>query len=64
MCLSTAYKGEKSPENVMAKNVTTINFDGAEIILTDLMDAETRIVGTLELVDLVNGIVIINTEVA
>lgn len=64
MCLSTAYKDKKLPENVMAKNVTSINFEGAEIVLRDLMETETRVVGSLELVDLVNGIVIINTEVA
>ena len=64
MCLSTAYDRTKSPENVMAKNITTIAFDGDAIILTDLMEAETRVVGKLVLLDLVNGTVIIDTEVA
>jgi Predicted RNA-binding protein. len=62
MCLSTAYADTKAPENVMARNVTTITFDGDEIILKDLMETETRIVGKLVLVDLVNGTVIIDTD--
>jgi len=64
MCLSTAYKNVKSPDAVMAKNITSIGFEGAELILTDLMGEEFRIPGSLKLVDLVNGTVIINTEVA
>jgi predicted RNA-binding protein len=62
MCLSTAYSRVKSPETVMAKNITSITFDGDEIILTDLMDEEIRVYGRLKLVDLVNGMVIIDTE--
>jgi predicted RNA-binding protein len=46
----------------MAKNITSITFDGDEIILTDLMDEEIRVYGRLKLVDLVNGMVIIDTE--
>ncbi|MDR0905574.1 MAG: CooT family nickel-binding protein [Oscillospiraceae bacterium] len=62
MCLSTAYARVKSPETIMAKNITSITFDGDEIILTDLMDEEIRVYGRLKLVDLVNGMVIIDTE--
>ena len=64
MCLSTAYKNTKSPDAVMAKNITSIEFEGAEIVLIDLMGAEFRVEGSLKLVDLVNGTVIIETEVA
>lgn len=62
MCLSTAYANTRSAETVMAKNITQIAFDGDEIVLTDLMESETRIVGTLTLVDLINGVVIIDTS--
>ncbi|MDR0838348.1 MAG: CooT family nickel-binding protein [Oscillospiraceae bacterium] len=62
MCLSTAYANTKSSETVMAKNVTTITFDGDEIILTDLMDSEIRVQGRLTYIDLVNATVIIDTE--
>jgi predicted RNA-binding protein len=46
----------------MAKNITKITFDGDEIVLTDLMDEELRVEGKLTLVDLVNGLVIIDAE--
>jgi predicted RNA-binding protein len=62
MCLSTAYARVKSPETVMAKNITSVTFDGDDIILTDLMDEEIRVEGKLILVDLVNGMVIIDTD--
>ncbi|MDR0446042.1 MAG: CooT family nickel-binding protein [Oscillospiraceae bacterium] len=62
MCLSTAYSRVKSPDTIMAKNITQITFDGDEIILTDLMDEELRVSGKLSLVDLVNGLVIIDTN--
>ena len=62
MCLSTAYANSRSAETVMAKNVTQIGFDGSQIVLTDLMGAEVRVTGSLSLVDLVNGVVIISTR--
>lgn len=62
MCLSTAYKNSRDSENIMAKNITQIGFDGGEIVLTDLMGAELRVSGMLSYVDLVNGVVIVNTQ--
>ncbi|MDR1064822.1 MAG: CooT family nickel-binding protein [Oscillospiraceae bacterium] len=62
MCLSTAYSRVKSPETIMAKNITKITFEDDEIVLTDLMDEEIRVPGRLSLVDLVNGLVIIDAE--
>lgn len=62
MCLSTAYANTKSADTVMAKNVTTIGFDGGDIVLVDLMGAEVRVSGKLTHVDLVNGVVIVNTQ--
>jgi predicted RNA-binding protein len=62
MCLSTAYSRVKSPETIMAKNITKITFEDDEIVLTDLMDEELRVPGRLSLVDLVNGLVIIDAE--
>lgn len=62
MCLSTAYANSRSADTVMANNVTSIGFDGSDIVLTDLMGAEIRVTGALTLVDLINGIVIIDTQ--
>lgn len=61
MCLSTAYANTKTSENIMAKNVTTIGLDGGDIVLTDLMENEIRVEGSLLSVDLINGVVIIAT---
>ncbi|MDR3209692.1 MAG: CooT family nickel-binding protein [Oscillospiraceae bacterium] len=62
MCLSTAYANVRTPEAIMAKNITQITFDGEDVILTDLMDNELRVTGRLRLVDLVNGFVILDTD--
>ncbi len=62
MCLSTAYANTKSADSVMAKNVTAITFDRGDIILTDLMGAETRVEGHISIVDLVGGTVVIDTD--
>jgi len=61
MCLSTAYKDEKTSDNILMKNVVSISVDGGNVILTDLMDNEIRIDGRLLKADLVNGYVIIDT---
>ncbi|MDR0915709.1 MAG: CooT family nickel-binding protein [Oscillospiraceae bacterium] len=62
MCLSTAYRDSKNADNIIAKNITRITFDGDDVVLTDLMDDDFRVTGTLKLADLVNGYVIIDTE--
>lgn len=62
MCLSTVYAKSVTDANIMAKNVQKICFDGETIVLTDLMENDVRIDGRLRMVDLVNGVVIIDTE--
>ncbi|MDR0861528.1 MAG: CooT family nickel-binding protein [Oscillospiraceae bacterium] len=64
MCLSTAYSNEKSPEHLIAKNIQFMRFEEGGVILTDLLDNETRVPGAVKSIDLVNGVVIIDTEVA
>lgn len=59
MCLSTVYKSEKAPQNVLMSNVQKIDLQDGQILLTDLMDREMVIVGTLISVDLVNGVAIV-----
>lgn len=59
MCLSTVYKGEKAPENVIMSNVQRIDIQDGQVLLTDLMDRETVIVGKLISVDLVGGVAIV-----
>ena len=59
MCLSTVYRGEKAPQNVIMSNVQRIDLQDDQILLTDLMDREVVIVGKLLTVDLVGGVAII-----
>ncbi|MDR3277834.1 MAG: CooT family nickel-binding protein [Oscillospiraceae bacterium] len=62
MCLSTAYARIISDETVMLRSVQRLRIDGETVILTDLLERETRVAGRLAMADLVNGIVIIDTE--
>ena len=59
MCLSTVYRGEKAPQNVIMSNVQHIDVQEGQVLLTDLMDREMVIVGKLLSVDLVGGVAII-----
>ncbi len=59
MCLSTVYKGEKAPQNIVMSNVQRIDLQEGQVLLTDLMDREMVIVGRLLSVDLVGGVAII-----
>jgi len=59
MCLSTVYKGEKAPGNVIMSNVQRIDVQDDQLLLTDLMERQTVVVGKLVMVDLVGGVAII-----
>ena len=59
MCLSTVYKNEKSPANIVLKNVTSLEYRDGCVILTDLMDRTVAIEGQLISADLVGGFVIV-----
>jgi len=59
MCLSTVYKGEKAPQNIVMSNVQRIDLQDDQIILTDLMDRQVVVIGKLLSVDLVGGTAIV-----
>ena len=59
MCLSTVYKNEKTPQNMVMSNVQRIDVQDGQLLLTDLMDREMVIVGKLISVDLVGGVAIV-----
>ena len=59
MCLSTVYKNTMAPEAVMMRNVMKIECKDGVIILTDLMERQMAIEGTLEMANLVDGFVIV-----
>ena len=63
MCLCTVYKNSKTPEAVLMKNVMSIECRDGMVILTDLMERQMAIEGTLEKANLVDGYVIVKEAV-
>ena len=63
MCLSTVYKNKMEPEAIVMRNVMHIECKDGCVILTDLMDRQVAIEGTLEQANLVDGFVIVKENV-
>ena len=61
MCLSTVYKNANTDASVIMKNVMSIECRDGQVILTDLMDNQLAVDGTLESANLVEGFVIVKT---
>ena len=59
MCLSTIYKNVLAPENMVMRNVMRIECKDGMVILTDLMERQVAIEGTLEMANLVDGIAVV-----
>ena len=59
MCLSTVYKNTMEPESLIMRNVMRIDCKDGCVILTDLMERQVTIEGSLEMANLVDGFVIV-----
>ena len=59
MSLSTVDRNTLTPDAVVMKNVMTIESKDGVIVLTDLMERQVAIEGTLEKANLVDGYVVI-----
>lgn len=59
MCLSTVYRNKLEPAAVAMRNVMRIECREGLVILTDLMENQLSIPGTLESANLVDGYVIV-----
>ena len=59
MCLSTVYKNTMAPEAVVMRNVMRIECKDGMVILTDLMERQVAIEGTLQEANLVDGFVVV-----
>ena len=59
MCLSTVYKNTQAPDTVAMRNVMSIECKDGQVILTDLMERQLVIHGTLERANLVDGFVVV-----
>ena len=62
MCLSTVYKNEKTPENVVLGNVMLIQCENGSVTLTDIMGREAVVEGEFLCADLTGGTVVIRTR--
>ena len=63
MCLSTVYRNTLSPETMVMKNVMTIECKDGCVILTDLMERQMVIEGTLEMANLVDGVAVVRENI-
>ena len=63
MCLSTVYKNSLVPEAVMMRNVMRIECKDGLVILTDLMERQMVIEGTLEMANLVDGVAVVKENI-
>jgi predicted RNA-binding protein len=59
MCLSTVYRGAKTPENVVLSNVMLIECANGVVTLTDIMGREAQIEGEIVSADLTGGTVVV-----
>lgn len=59
MCLSTVYKNQVSPQDIVMKNVMRVECKDGCVILTDLMERQVAIEGQLQEANLVDGFVIV-----
>ncbi len=62
MCLSTVYKNNMEPESLIMRNVMRIDCKDGCVILTDLMERQVTIEGSLEMANLVDGFVIVKAS--
>ena len=62
MCLSTVYKNKMEPETIVMRNVMHIECKDGMVILTDRMDRQVAVEGTLEEANLVEGFVIVKEK--
>ena len=62
MCLSTVDRKSVTPEEIIMKNVMTIEQKDGVILLTDLMERQVAVEGTLEKANLVDGYVVIKEK--
>ena len=60
MCLSTVYRDKVSPEAVVLSNVTRIECKDDMVILTDLLERQVAIHGSLIMANLIDGVAVVH----
>ena len=61
MCLSTVYKNEKDPNNIVLQNVMLISCADGKVTLTDILGREAVVEGSVLSADLTGGTVVLKT---
>ena len=59
MCISTAYRNKIGEENIIMKNVMSVQYLNGKVVLTDLMEHKREVPGTLKEANLVDNYIII-----
>ncbi|MCM1148520.1 MAG: CooT family nickel-binding protein [Butyricicoccus sp.] len=62
MCLSTVYRGSVEQDNMLMKNVATIEYRDGNIVLTDLMERQLSFEGELVMANLVEGVAVVREK--
>ena len=62
MCLSTVYKNEMTPANVVLSNVMRIECANGSVTLIDIMGREAVVEGEIVSADLTGGTVVLKTK--
>ncbi len=60
MCLSTLYKDKISDENILMKNVASIESYNGHLVFTDLMERKLDIEATINVANLLDGYVVVS----
>lgn len=62
MCLSTAYRNIVCEENIIMKNVMSVQYIEGKVILIDLMERRKEIPGTLKEANLMDNYILIEEK--
>ena len=62
MCLSTVYRNEIQPTNIAMQNVMRIECKDDMVILTDLLERQVAICGTLVMANLIDGVAVVREK--
>lgn len=62
MCLSTVYRNEVQPGNIAMQNVMRIECKDDTVILTDLLERQVAIQGTLVMANLIDGVAVVREK--
>ncbi len=60
MCLSTLYKNKISDENILMKNVASIESYKGHLVFTDLMERKLDLEASIDVANLLDGYIVVS----